>query len=135
DLWLPKALTGNAPTSVMQNAALEGVAERVEVRRADARDLPFPDASFDIVVSNFVVHEMQTGPERRKMISEIARVLRPGGRVALVDFIFTDQAVLSLIECGLFDAQRTRMNRFWITAITSFGTVRLYKVTGSKPLP
>jgi len=132
DIWLPKALTGNSPKRVLDNAALEGVAERVEVVAGDARKLPFPDESFDIVVSNFVLHEMQTGPERREMIREVARVLKPGGRVALVDFIFTSQCVRDLIECRLADASRARMSRFWITAITSFGTVKLYKATGTK---
>src|SRR5262249_12103653 len=132
DIWLPKALTGNSPRRVLDNAALEGVAARVDVVAGDARKLPFPDESFDIVVSNFVLHEMQTGPERKEMIREIARVLKPGGRIALVDFIFTGQCVRDLIECRLGDASRTRMNRFWITAITSFGTVKLYKATGTK---
>src|SRR5262249_40992277 len=54
DVWLPKALTGNAPAGVLENAAIEGVAERIEVKQGDARSLPFPDQSFDIVLSNFV---------------------------------------------------------------------------------
>jgi SAM-dependent methyltransferase len=132
DIWLPKALTGNTAEAVLENAALEGVAERTEVREGDARKLPFPDHSFDIVLSNFVLHEMQTGPERKEMIREVARVLKPGGQVALVDFIFTEQCVSDLIESGLPGAQRRRMKRFWWTAITSFGTVRLYKVIGAK---
>jgi SAM-dependent methyltransferase len=132
DIWLPKALTGNTAQAVLENAALEGVAERTEVHEADARKLPFPDHSFDIVLSNFVLHEMQNGSERREMIREVARVLKPGGQVALVDFIFTEQCVSDLIESGLPGAQRRRMKRFWWAAITSFGTVRLYKVMGAK---
>ena len=132
DVWLPKALTGNTPKSVLENAALEGVADRIELTSGDARKLPFAEGSFDIVVSNFVLHEMQTGPERKEMVREIARVLRPGGRVVLVDFIFTEQCVRDLIECGLADAARSRMKGFWHTASTSFGTVRLYKARGTK---
>ena len=132
DVWLPKALTGNSPMAVLENAALEGVAERVQVTAGDARKLPFPDGSIDVVVSNFVLHEMQTGAEREQMVREIARVLKTGGRVALVDFIFTEQCVGELINCGLANAGRARMKRFWSTAITSFGMVRLYKVIGTK---
>ena len=62
DMWLPKAITGNVPNSALENAAIEGVRERVDVKEADARKLPFPDASFDIVISNFVLHEMATSP-------------------------------------------------------------------------
>jgi len=132
DVWLPKALTGNLPKAVLENAVIEEVAGRIEVKEGDARKLPFPDESFDIVVSNFVIHEMQTGPERKQMAQEIARVLKPGGQAALVDFIFTEQCLHDLIECGVPNAARTRMNRFWWTAITSFGMVRLYKVIGVK---
>ena len=132
DVWLPKALTGNEPKGALENAALEGVAERVEVAAGDARKLPFPDGSIDVVVSNFVLHEIQTGPEREEMVREIVRVLKPGGRVALVDFMFTEQCVGELINCGLANAGRARMKRFWRTAITSFGMVRLYKVIGTK---
>src|ERR1700730_18086312 len=45
DVWLPNAMTGNRPTSALENAAIEGVRDRVEVKEADARTLPFPDAS------------------------------------------------------------------------------------------
>jgi SAM-dependent methyltransferase len=132
DVWLPKALTGNGRDSVLQNAQLDGVAARVAVEEGDARKLPFADESFDVVVSNFVLHELQTGLERKTMIAEIVRVLKPGGQVALVDFIFTEQCARDLTDCGLANAARVRMNRFWRTAITSFGTVRLYTVIGTK---
>jgi SAM-dependent methyltransferase len=132
DVWLPKALTGNLPQAVLENAAIEGVTDRIEVKEGDARNLPFSNELFDVVVSNFVLHEMQTGTERKKMAQEIARVLKPGGQIALVDFIFTEQCVRDLIESGIGSAARTRMNRFWWTAITSFGMVRLYNVSGTK---
>ena len=45
-----------------------------------------------MVISNFVVHEMKDRSAREEMMREIARVLRSGGRVALVDFIFTDDS-------------------------------------------
>jgi len=43
----------------------------------DGRDLPFPDASFDYVYSHGVLHHSD---EPRKVVQEIFRVLRPGGR-------------------------------------------------------
>ena len=50
-----------------------------ELRRADAENLPFPDASFDIVYSWGVLHHT---PDTQKAFAEAARVLRPGGAVA-----------------------------------------------------
>ena len=52
----------------------------LEFRRADAHELPFTDASFDAVVGNLAVMHLSR-PERA--IAEFARVLRPGGRLAL----------------------------------------------------
>src|SRR5437879_9944504 len=42
DVWIPTAITGNTADSVLQNARIEGVEDRVEVTRGDARELPFP---------------------------------------------------------------------------------------------
>ncbi len=47
------------------------------VIEGDARSLPFPDASFDYVYSHGVLHHSD---EPRKIVQEIFRVLRPGGR-------------------------------------------------------
>lgn len=54
----------------------------VEYRQADAMDLPFPDASFDAVHVHRVLAYV-ADPD--KAITEALRVLRPGGRVALVE--------------------------------------------------
>ena len=54
----------------------------VEVRAGDAEALPVGDASVDVVISNGVLNLV---PDKRKAYSEIARVLRPGGRLHLAD--------------------------------------------------
>lgn len=99
----------------------------------DARDLPFADGSFDVVVSNFVVHEIRDRPGWEKMMRELARVLKPGGCVALVDFIFTDDCVEDLAKFGV-ESQRVRDGflSFWTSAILNFGAVKTYHVVGSK---
>ena len=52
-----------------------------DVREADAEDLPFEDASFDFVWSWGVIHHSN---DTRRVVGEIARVLRPGGQLALM---------------------------------------------------
>jgi ubiquinone/menaquinone biosynthesis C-methylase UbiE len=136
DRWVAGALTGNRPEAALDNARLNGVLDRVEVKEGDVRQLPFDAASFDIVVSNFVVHEVNNRAERYQMFREIVRVLKPGGRLALVDFIFTGECVRVLQEIGIADAKRMRVGSFlsfWFGAVLNFGLVQTYLVTGSKP--
>jgi cyclopropane fatty-acyl-phospholipid synthase-like methyltransferase len=67
-----------------QRAREAGLSERVTFQRADAQELPFEDASFDGV---FALESMIHMPERSTVYNEVARVLRPGGRFVLTDFI------------------------------------------------
>lgn len=55
----------------------------IEFQEADAENLPFPDASFDVVMSTFGV--MFT-PNQDKAANELARVCRPGGRIGLANW-------------------------------------------------
>ncbi len=60
-----------------ERLALEGVSEsRFTLTTADAEELPFPDASFDIVYSWGVLHHT---PDTQKAYREVLRVLKPGG--------------------------------------------------------
>jgi len=61
-----------------------GESPTVEFRVADARDLPFPDASFEVVLFSYCGIDDLTDPlDRRRAITEMARVATPGGWVAL----------------------------------------------------
>jgi len=55
------------------------VRDRVDLTDADARDLPFPAASFDVVVSNLTIHNIKEDAGRKQALHEAVRVLRPGG--------------------------------------------------------
>lgn len=63
-------------------AAAEGTA--VTFVEGDAQELPFPDASFDTVLSVFGV---MFAPDQERAASELLRVCRPGGRIALANWI------------------------------------------------
>jgi SAM-dependent methyltransferase len=90
--------------------ALELARRRPELAGADLvagsiTDLPYPDASFDLVYSNGVIHHM---PQTSRAISEFHRVLRPGGTAivmvyhrASLNFFFSIMVVRRVLAAAL----------------------------------
>ena len=62
----------------------EELGVEADLRVADAQDLPFADASFDTVVATLA---LCTIPDDRRAVAEVARVLRPGGRLLLLEHV------------------------------------------------
>ncbi len=85
DLWRAADQTGNHPEATKANCQSEGVLEQVEVQTGDARALPFKDASFDLIVSSWALHNIRELGGREAALAEIVRVLKPGGLVAIMD--------------------------------------------------
>jgi ubiquinone/menaquinone biosynthesis C-methylase UbiE len=77
----------NNSAATLENAAIEGVTERIEVKTADMRQLPFPDSSFDVIVSSWAVHNLEAESDRHQALDEIMRVLKPNGSVVLADIV------------------------------------------------
>ncbi len=79
-------VTGIDMTPAMVAKARRSVAEtglaNVTIVEGSAEELPFESASFDVVISNGVIDLI---PNKDAVFSEIARVLRPGGRIQLAD--------------------------------------------------
>jgi SAM-dependent methyltransferase len=69
--------------------------ERVSFQHARIEELPFQDGSFDAVISNGVVN---LSPDKRRVFSEAARVLRRGGRLALSDIV-TERQIAARTSC------------------------------------
>ena len=85
DIWAPHSGGGNFAL-LMKNAEVEGVADKIEFKQADVRKLPFGDATFDVIVSSGALHHISPDrTEHEQAINEMLRVLKPGGRLALMD--------------------------------------------------
>lgn len=125
DLWSQEDLSGNKPEATLENARREGVAERVSVETGDMRKMPFPDNAFDVVVSNVAIHNIYDRPGRAQAMAEIARVLRPGGRLLIHDIRHIPAYAADLAPHGLTDLQRvgSPLMRLFLMVVT-FGSLR-----------
>ena len=124
DIWQAEDLSGNRPEATLENAEREGVRERIEVKTADMRKLPFDDGSFDVVVSCAAIHNLYEAGDRAQAIREVSRVLGPGGRAVIDDIRHLGEYAKTFGEEG-FDVRRSgsRIVSAFL-AILTFGSLR-----------
>ncbi len=60
--------------------------ERIHFQKGDAAALEFASDTFDGAISNLTFHEVKTAKDKREVLCEALRVVRPGGRFAFVDY-------------------------------------------------
>ena len=113
DIWQPEDLSGNSPDATRANAKAEGVADKIKLETADARKLPFPDASFDTVLSSLAIHNISEAGEREQALAEMVRVLKPGGRLAILDVFHTADYAKVLQKLGLADVRLSGLSFLW----------------------
>jgi SAM-dependent methyltransferase len=75
------------------NAELSGT--RFECREGRMESIPLEDASVDVVISNGVIN---LSFQKRKVLAEIFRVLKPGGRVSITDIVSAKQLSQSIVN-------------------------------------
>ncbi|GBG59043.1 hypothetical protein CBR_g24389 [Chara braunii] len=94
DIWRPSDLTQNSQVVTVYNASVEGVAGLADIRTADARELPFPNSTFDVVFCSLSLHLVgaefgrrtaQARKERSRALMEMVRVVKPGGMILIWD--------------------------------------------------
>jgi arsenite methyltransferase len=129
DIWRADQ-TGNSMQATLANAQAEGVADRVELHTRDMTDLQFPDESFDLVVSNFAIHNLPDDDARQTAIHEAVRVLRPGGQIAIADLAHTHRYAAGLEQRGMAGVARRDLGwRAW----WGLPFFRTHAVTATKP--
>jgi arsenite methyltransferase len=113
DLWRSRDQSGNDQDVTRSNVEAAGLGP-VELYTADMVELPFADQSFDLVVSSVAVHNVDSDEKRAGAIGEMARVLRPGGRLLIADFRHSGDYEEIIGDLGWADVEARNLGwRFW----------------------
>lgn len=96
----------------------EGLSQVKALQCMDARQLDFPDNSFDTVAA---MHVISVVPEPERVMAEMARVTRPGGEVVVVGHFARDRGALAWLE---------RIAAPWENLLGWHSDFRLERVTG-----
>ena len=129
DIWSKKDLSGNAMDKTLRNAEIEGVRDRVDVQNGDATAMKFADGSFDVVLSNLCIHNIPSRAGRDQACREIVRVLKPGGKAVISDFIHTADYVRAFKSAG---AEATRGGMELLFTFPPLRIVEVRKVATNK---
>lgn len=112
DRWSQVDQGSNSRAATLNNAQVEGVADRVEVHYGDMCELPFTNDSFDAVIASVAIHNIESREGRQQAIREIVRVLKPGGKIALMDIFYINEYLETLQENGMQNVRVSGRN-FW----------------------
>jgi SAM-dependent methyltransferase len=85
DRFTADYIEGGGLELLKRNLAVAGISDRVQIEKGDITHMPFQGTSFDSVVSTNVIDHLGAGKQRG--LSEVCRVLKPGGRFLMVIWV------------------------------------------------
>jgi len=101
DIWSNTDMGGNSEAATLHNLELEGVQLVCTLLSVAAQDMPFADASFDVIVSNLCLHNIYDKATRQSALRQIVRVLKPGGGAIISDYKRTGEYAEAFSSEGL----------------------------------
>jgi ubiquinone/menaquinone biosynthesis C-methylase UbiE len=105
DVWNQADQANNTAEATLENARIAGVSDKIEVQTLDVRNLPFENQSFDRVVSNWVIHNIEHRSDRMKALDEMIRVVKPGGDIVIRDISNHDEYLKHFRDLGFSNIQ------------------------------
>jgi arsenite methyltransferase len=126
DIWSNVDMGGNSEDATLHNLELEGISDRCTLLGVPAQEMPFPDGTFDVILSNLCLHNIYDRETRRQAVQQIVRVLKPGGVAILSDYKLTGEYAQQLSQADLL------VQRRWGNPLYTFPPLRI--VVARKPL-
>ena len=124
DLWRSRDQSGNSVEAAERNASEAGVEGRIAFETGDMAEMPFPDDSFDAITASISIQNVKDRELRRRVISEMLRVARPGAQIAIVDIQYTAQYEADLEVLGADAVERKRLGPgLWFGTPFTAGTL------------
>ena len=105
DLWVQEDQASNSRDTTIMNAKIESVENKLEIHNGDMRKMPFTSGSFDAIMSSWAIHNIYGKAEREKALQEIVRVLKSGGRIAILDIDHAPSYAEFFKNNGISDVQ------------------------------
>ena len=101
DVWSNVDMGGNSAAATQHNLDLEGVSSLCTLLSQPAQEMTFPDAAFDVIVSNLCLHNIYDAATRRQALQQIVRVLKAGGIALISDYKLTGEYADEFRKAGL----------------------------------
>ncbi|MDQ6654933.1 MAG: class I SAM-dependent methyltransferase [Verrucomicrobiota bacterium] len=115
DLWQQEDQARNSAEATRRNLKLAKVEGVAEVRDGDATCLPFQDTTFDVILSSWALHNIYEKSQRQLALQEIWRVLKPGGKIAIIDIRHTAEYARQFAQLGYARIRRKGPNFLFVT--------------------
>jgi ubiquinone/menaquinone biosynthesis C-methylase UbiE len=84
----------------------------VTFQHALIEDIPYPDDQFDVVLSCFMIHHLPSDDARRQGLAEVYRILKPGGRLLILDGESSNRKLPQMMEEAGFTG--VEVDRRWL---------------------
>jgi len=126
DLFNSDYIDGGGNTLLERNLKLEGLTDRVEIIQGDVTKTGFQSATFDAVISSFMIDHL--GEKKEIALREINRILKPKGRMLMIVLTPTlsSFALLNVLSFGLTSVKKWK-NLF---ALTGFKLIEQGELNG-----
>ncbi|MFC4760289.1 class I SAM-dependent methyltransferase [Fructobacillus durionis] len=112
DIWRSSDQSNNSSESATSNIHRLGYEKVANVMTANMLALPFPDNSFDIITASLSIHNLKSNTERAIALTEATRVLKPNGKLLIIDLKYAREYQETLLHSNQFTTVQSVKNGY-----------------------